>query len=417
MKRFFHLSLSLGALLLLGTLSACTQHQAKPTAQQRVTVTFWHGTSGASEQTLNQMIKDFNHSQSAYKVVGSSQGDFANVQQKITAAAKSHTLPTMAQTTYTNVPNYVRGGFVTSLDPYLTKQTVGTIAPNFKAATQYQGKTYALPFSKSIRVLYYNRDLLKQNNIQVPKTWAAVAKAGKQVRAQGLTGLALDQSLSSEVDSLAQATGTPLYQRQPQLTSPNIVGATHVIYDMLQAKTAKTAGADGFGNISFLKGKTLFYSGSSAALGIMQTSTPKGLHWGTAPQPSYQGKRRPAIAGNDLVLFKSASKDQRKGAAAFMQFLLAKKQTLKWAKATGYLPLTTAALKSQNYQKYLRQHPLAKPAAQSLPDGFMDPTLVGYTQYQADVNQMLSQLSNGETTPEKGLAKLQQQVKTMLADQ
>lgn len=31
MKRFFHLSLSLGALLLLGTLSACTQHQAKPT--------------------------------------------------------------------------------------------------------------------------------------------------------------------------------------------------------------------------------------------------------------------------------------------------------------------------------------------------------------------------------------------------
>lgn len=363
------------------------------------------------------MIKDFNHSQSTYKVVGSSQGDFANVQQKITAAAKSHTLPTMAQTTYTNVPNYVRGGFVTPIDPYLAKQTVGKIAPNFKAATQYQGRTYALPFSKSIRVLYYNRDLLKQNNIQIPKTWAAVAKAGKQVRAKGLTGLALDQSLSSEVDSLAQAAGTPLYQRQPQLTSPNIVGATHVIYDMLQAKTAKTAGADGFGNISFLKGKTLFYSGSSAALGIMQTSTPKGLHWGTAPQPSYQGKRRPAIAGNDLVLFKSASKDQRKGAAAFMQFLLAKKQTLKWAKATGYLPLTTSALKSQNYQKYLRQHPLAKAAAQSLPDGFMDPTLVGYTQYQADVNQMLSQLSNGETTPEKGLAKLQQQVTTMLADQ
>ncbi|MFC6275257.1 ABC transporter substrate-binding protein [Levilactobacillus tangyuanensis] len=416
MKRFFRLCLSLGALLLIGTLSACAS-QPSSTAHQRTTVTFWHGTSGASQQTLNQMIKDFNNSQSTYKVVGSSQGDFANVQQKITAAAKSHTLPTMAQTTYTNVPNYVRGGFVTPIDPYLSKQTLGKIDPSFQSATRYQGKTYALPFSKSIRVLYYNRDLLKKTNTKVPQTWSDVAKAGNRAKAQGLTGMAFDQSLSSELDSLAQATGTPLYQHHPKLTSPEITGATHVLYDMLQAKTATTAGTDGFGNVTFFKGKTLFYSGSSAALSIMQASTPKGLHWGTAPQPSYQGKHRPAIAGNDLVLFRSASKAQRKGAAAFMQFLLAKKQTLKWAKATGYLPLTTTALKSQNYQEYLKQHPLAKAAAQSLPDGFLDPTLVGYTQYQADVNQMLDQLSSGQTTPEKGLAKLQQQAKTDVSNQ
>ena len=412
MKKTHRLLLTLSALALLVPLSACGHRQAtEATAQKRVTITFWHGMTGTNQRELNTLIRHFNHTQSTYKVVPHAQGNFATVQQKITAAAKSHTLPTLAQTTYTNVPDYVHGDFIVPLDGYLQKQTLRQIYPTLRASSRYQAKTYALPFSKSVRVLYYNRDLLQQNHLAVPQTWSALQQASTQVKAQGITGLALDQSFTAELSALSFAAKTPLIQKQLQLTSARTLAATHTIWDMLKDKTARTAGTDGFGNVQFLKGKTLFFAGSSAAMGIMQASTPKGMHWSTAPLPRYQGRRATTIQGNDLVLFKSASTQQRRGAAAFMTYLLQKKQTLQWARATGYLPLTTAALKSADYQDYLKHTPAAQAVAQSLAFGHQDQTFYGYSQYLNALNQTVNQLSALQTTPEKAMRQLQPRVK------
>ena len=411
MKHHFRLLLSLTAILALGSLAACSgKPTTPPSAHNRVTLTFWHGMTGASQQTLNGLVRGFNHSQSKYTVVASGQGDFANVQQKIMAAAKSDTLPTIAQTTYTNVPDYVHGQFIVPLNTYLPKHTMARIDPNLRQVSYYRGQTYAMPFSKSIGLLFYNRDLLKQTHTAVPKSWEALQRDATRVKAQGLTGLALNQNFAAEWDTLAFQAGTPLMTPRPKLTSPKMLAATHVVYDMLKAKTATTAGTDGYGNVQFFKGKTLFYSGSSAAIGVLQTSTPKGFHWGTAPLPSYRGNRHVcALQGNDLVMFKSASPAQRRGVAAFMTYLLGQKQTLKWAKATGYLPLTTQALKSRDYRRYLAKHPAAKATVQSLPHTSPDPTFYGYTAYRNAVNQTADQLSALSTTPEKGLKQLQQQ--------
>lgn len=134
MNHHFRFLLSLTAILALASLAACsgkptTHHQS---THKRVTLTFWHGMTGTSQQTLNELVRNFNHSQSKYTVVASAQGNFANVQQKIMAAAKSDTLPTIAQTTYTNVPDYVHGQFIVPLNGYLPKRTMARIDPNLR---------------------------------------------------------------------------------------------------------------------------------------------------------------------------------------------------------------------------------------------------------------------------------------------
>lgn len=118
-------------------LSACTSHP-KSAASSRVTITFWHGMTGPRKTALNKMIRDFNQSQSKYKVIGHSQGNSTALQQKITAAAKSKTLPTIAQTAYTNTPDYVKGGFVTSFDPYINKTELSDIYPAFLQSSKYR---------------------------------------------------------------------------------------------------------------------------------------------------------------------------------------------------------------------------------------------------------------------------------------
>ncbi|WP_225366800.1 ABC transporter substrate-binding protein [Lactiplantibacillus pentosus] len=386
------------------------------TTNQRVTITFWHGMTGQNKTVLNQLIRDFNHSQSRYKVVGSAQGTFTNLQQKIMTAAKSGNLPTMSQTTYTNVPNYVKGNLITPLNTYISQKDLKTINPVFLKSGQYHNKTYSLPFSKSVRIMYYNPKLLKKLHLQVPTTWNDIHRAGETAKKHGYTGIVFDQNYASELNDLIRQTGTPMISSHLKVTvdSRQALAATHVIWDMLQDKTATTAGEDGYGNVKFLAGKTLFYCGSSAAIGVMQASSPKNMIWRTTQLPSYQGKRATSLAGNDLVLFKSASSTQRKGAAAFMTYLLKNRQTIKWAEKTGYLPLTTAATHDRQYQHYLAQHPQFRAASKSLDNSFSDPAFLGYNQYLSALESTTDSLATTTITPEKAMSRLQQQAETII---
>lgn len=372
--------------------------------------------TGVHKTALDKMIHEFNQSQTKYKVVGSSQGDFTSLQQKITAAAKSKTLPTIAQTTYTNVPDYVKGGFITPFDPYISKSDLSDIFPAFLQSSKYHGKYYSMPFSKSTRILFYNQDLLKQAGLSVPTTWAQVQQDGTQLKSQGITAMAFDQSFIAELNALSHQAGTPVMTNQLKVNMDNkeTLAATHVIWDMLQNGTATTAGTDIYGSTQFFAGKTLFYIGSSAGISTMTANTPKGMHWSTATIPSYQGKKSTSIAGNDFVMFKSASPAQRKGASAFVKFMMSNKQTIKWAEETGYVPLTKSAQKDAEYKRYLAKNPAAKAAEDSVSFGFQDPAFLGYRQFYNVMNSAIDQMVANHVTPEKAMAQLQKQAEKIV---
>lgn len=402
------LALIICLLISILTLSACSKQQ---TNHQRTTITFWHGMTGEHKTDLDSLIQDFNHSQNDYKVVGVSEGNFTDVQKKIMVAAKSKTLPTIAQTAYTNVPNYVHGDLLTSFNPYIGKQDLKDIYPVFLESSQYQGKYYAMPFSKSTRVLFYNTKLLRQNHISIPKTWEDVQKAGQQVKDKGLTGLALDQSYITELDSLTSQAGSKLITSQPKkdFHVDKASKAANIIWEMLQNQTATTAGTEGYGSSQFFKGHTLFYSGSSAAISILEKTTPKDMEWQTTTLPSYDGRKATTISGNDIVMFKSASKKQRQGAAEFVKFLMSNKQTIKWAKETGYVPLTKSAQKDANYQRYLTKHKNQKAALDSLDFAFQDKMFLGYEQSYSATLKSIDQMTTSKAFPKNALYDLKQQ--------
>src|SRR5699024_4283456 len=108
------------------------------------------------------------------------QGDYNTLNQSIIAAGTSKTLPTMSQLTPATVPNLVKDGLVTSLDDILvgedgfTQEQLDDIYEGFLTGSVYEGETYAMPFSKSTRVMYYNQDLLDEYEVDVPTTWDEV---------------------------------------------------------------------------------------------------------------------------------------------------------------------------------------------------------------------------------------------------
>lgn len=421
--------LTVASLGLALTLAACGNKSAsdsKTKSDEPVKISFWNGMNGPYQKALQKIIDDFNGSQSKYKVVSTAQGDYTALQQKIMAAAKSNSLPVISQTTYTTVPDYSKNNLIEPLDNYMLKgdnklssADLKDIYPSFLSSSKYQGKYYSIPFSKSVRVMYYNQDILDKYNLKKPTTWEDIAKDGEILKSHGIYSMGFDKSWDMEFEGLARQAGNPLIGvngKQVNLDSPESLEAANFIMDMIKDGTAKTAGEDFYWTQAFTQGKSAFYAGSSAGVTQMVAQAPKSLHWGTMPLPSYNGKKATEIAGNDIVMFKSASAEQKKGAWAFMKYLMSTKETAKWAKATGYVPLRKSATETSDFKDYLKKNTYNQAAVDSLPNGFQSNAFLGFSEYRTKLLEAVDAMLTKNEPVKKALTNLQTETEKIIKD-
>ena len=159
---FWRLLGFMGAILVLLTACGKQSSAAKSSSSSTpVKITYWHRMTGSYDKALNKLITKFNQSQKKYKVVATSQGSYNALQQKIMAAGKSKTLPTMAQSPYTNIGDYVKNQLLLPFDSEmlngsnkLSSSQRKDIYPSFLAAGKYNGKYYGLPFSVRLQCFF-----------------------------------------------------------------------------------------------------------------------------------------------------------------------------------------------------------------------------------------------------------------------
>lgn len=395
MKKFW----TIGAIAATAlTLVACGQSN-KPAAEQSsnpkvtkpVKITYWHRMTGSYNDALQQQIDGFNASQKQYKVVGVSQGSYDALQQKIMAAAKSKTLPTLAQAPYTNIGDYVENDFLLPFDPEmlsgknkLTDAQLKDIYPSFLATGKYNDQYYGMPFSVSTRVLYYNQKLMDENHLQLPKTWDDVAKMAPALKAKGLSAVGLDRSYDVELEGMAYQAGAKVISedKKANLTAPSTLKAANLIMDLTKNGGIRMAGADNYFTTPFINQKVVFGIASSASIPVLEEQAPKGMTWGTTTVPSFEGKNAIALNGNENVMFKGASKAQQRGAWLFQKYLLKAENTADWAMKTGYVPVTKSGVASKAYQAYLAKRPYYRATVDAVDNSFASTVFAGYTDYR-----------------------------------
>ncbi|MGV0168360.1 ABC transporter substrate-binding protein [Furfurilactobacillus sp. WILCCON 0119] len=385
-------------------------------------ISFWSGLTGPYQKNLETIVNDYNKSQKTYHVTTTSQGDYAQMNQKVMAAAKSHSLPVIGMTTYTNLPDYKSHGFIDNLDPMyssMSKKARNDIYPAFLTGSKIGKSYYSTPLSKSTRIMYVNQDILKKYNLTVPKTWEDLKKDGAKLKQDGIYAYGFDKSFDMEWDGMTHAAGvTPVTSAGTvNVNNKKAISAAKFVLDMVKDGTAKSAGSDMYWTKNFVNGKSAFYIGSSAGLTQTKLQAPKDLHWTTAPVPSYDGKSGTEVAGNDVVLFKRASKKQQQGAYDFMKYLLKPTTATKWAKLTGYVPLDKSATKSTDYQDFLKAHPENKAAVNSLPQAFSQPTFVGFSEYYNDKQNAFNDMLTKGTSAKDALDQLATQTKQITEKQ
>ncbi|MET0747208.1 MAG: extracellular solute-binding protein, partial [Rhizobium sp.] len=155
---------------------------------------WWHAMTGANSEVVDRLAKDFNASQSDYKVVPVFKGSYPETLNAGIAAFRAKQPPAIIQVFDAGsgvmmgaegaiVPAadvLKKGGFTFDKSQYLP----GIVAYYSKP----DGTMLSFPYNSSSPILYYNKDIFKKAGLDVdnpPKTWPAVFDAARKIKSSG----------------------------------------------------------------------------------------------------------------------------------------------------------------------------------------------------------------------------------------
>ena len=396
-------------------------------AQEPVEITFWHAMNGPHQEAITKLVEAFNASQTDYKVVEQNQGDYATLQQSIIAAGVSKDLPVMAQLTASTVVDFKDQGLTLPLDDYLiadngfTDELKSDIFEGFTKGVTLDDKIYAIPFSKSVRLMFVNQDLLDEVGAEIPTTWEEVKALGEKLDEAGKEepAMGFENGPSMEYETMARQNGATWIAddlSSTDIASEKAVEPLEFIKALIDDGHARLAGEDGYMSGPFSQGATALYIGSSAGLPhVLPGVEESGMNLKTAEIPVYgEGDPLTLYAGNDLGVFASASDEQIAGAIQFMAFLLQADNTAQWAVDTGYLPITQSGVNSEIWQDYLEETPYMQAATKELEYGNSQAPFVGSSEVFTELNIALENVFINGEDPLSEMQRIEDLVKSHL---
>lgn len=162
---------------------------------------------------------------------------------------------------------YAAAKFVKPLDGIADTSNIN---PSALAGAQYKGKTYGVPFAVQTMGLFYNKDILKENNIAVPKSWSGLLSAMKKLKGKGVTPMYVmgvqQWLLALQIDAIgastmSNATTKSITDKKSDYTHPQYVqtlAAFQQLAPYLEDNWQATGSGGNEQETAFALGKTAF---------------------------------------------------------------------------------------------------------------------------------------------------------------
>ncbi|UNO42451.1 extracellular solute-binding protein [Streptomyces sp. MST-110588] len=156
------------------------------------TVTFWDTSNDAEKATYKALAEGFHkkHPKVEVKYVNVAFGE-ANAKFK-NAAGGGSGAPDVMRTEVAWVADFANLGYLAPLDDTPALDTPQDYLPQALGSTKFKGKTYAAPQVIDTLGLFYNKKLLKQAGVGVPRTFEELKASAKKIKDKtGATALYL----------------------------------------------------------------------------------------------------------------------------------------------------------------------------------------------------------------------------------
>ncbi|MCX5591813.1 sn-glycerol-3-phosphate ABC transporter substrate-binding protein UgpB [Alcaligenes endophyticus] len=415
------LALTLTALMAtLGTAHAATEIQ------------FWHSMEGALGDRVNDLVENFNQTQSDYVVVPSYKGTYGESMNAGIAAFRSGNAPDILQVFEVGTATMMGAkGAIEPIEalsekvgkPIKASDFLGAVAGYYSST---DGQLISMPFNSSTAIFYYNKDAFKKAGLDVnnpPKTWAEVAAAGAKLREAGyecgyttswpswilLENFAAWHNIPYASDD--NGFGGP--QARLKLDDPLFTKHVGFLTDMAKDGTFTYGGRGDTANSLFTTGKCGMFTGSSASRANIVATGEFDL--GMSSLPYYDdvkgAPQNSIIGGASLWVFAKRPAEVEKGIVEFFNFLVSPEQAAVWHQETGYVPVTKGGYEKTKESGYYDKNPGTDVAIQQLSADTTENSRgirLGFLPQIRDIEEgLMEQIFAGKVSVEEGLKAMQ----------
>lgn len=398
-------------------------------AQAATELQWWHAMTGANNEMIEELTKEFNESQSTYKVVPVFKGTYPETLNAGIAAFRSKQPPAIIQVFDAGSGTMMaaegaivpaaeilqKGGFTFDKSQYLP----GIVAYYSKP----DGTMLSFPYNSSSPILYYNKDAFQKAGLNVdnpPKTWPEVFEAAKKIKTSG----AAPCGMTSTWLTWIQTENFAAWNNVPYGTNENGLGGTDVklqinaplyvehfqaIADLAKDGAFRYGGRTSEAKQLFTSGECAILTESSGGLGDIAKS---GVNYGIGQLPYYEGHgpQNTIPGGASLWVFAGKSDEEYKGVAEFFNFLSQTEIQAKLHQISGYMPVTMAAYeetkKSGFYEKNPgRETPLLQMMGKAPTENSKGVRLVNLPQVRDILNEEFEAMLSGQQDAKTALDK------------
>ncbi len=157
------------------------------TSDEPITLTMWDVmASDEDSRVIRPIVEEWNAANPNVQIVREG-FDVENYKMKLKTAMAANEAPDLIYGWGAGfMEPFVEAGKLLPLDDYLSDETLDTMYQGASTYAQFDGSTYALPYSMWYAVFYCNTELFEQYDVKVPDTYEELLEAVEVFRANGV---------------------------------------------------------------------------------------------------------------------------------------------------------------------------------------------------------------------------------------
>lgn len=345
------------------------ENSAKREITEPITIQWWHSQDPESYgELLDNLVNTFNQSQDKITVEQVYVGNASETNESLVAAnAANSGLPAICTANTSYVTTYGNSGLCEDLTPYIEDDVfaISDFGSGLVEATAYEGRQVTLPYLISTQIMYYNADMAKEKQIEIPTKlddFEEFLKKTTVFNADGTTqtyGCVMGGWDYWYFETLYMNNGVQVItdENKSDLNQPAAVAITSKIKEWVdKGYVYWSAGADAASKLRTMvvdgKAFSAIHTSSTYNTYVDQCSFNVGMAWLPGGATINQ-----EIGG--VVLMIPAKNDQavKNAAWEFMKYLTSADVQMQWAYASGYIPTRNSVIGSEAGMKYLGERP------------------------------------------------------------
>ncbi len=331
-------------------------------------VAIWHTFTKGQEDYLKKAVDDFN-AQSEGIEVELLQQPYSDFLKSVYSSVMEGIGPDIIFNYASEAAQYLNSGKLTDLSQYIYDEEIGI--PGFEEALSQgvlegevlgfeDGLIHYVPAYTTGPILFYNKTLFDELQLQVPTTWEEMeAAARKMHEVKGIAGLGTD-SLTDLLQMLIMETPGAGYidveNKQVLFDTPEVREKVRWLVDLAKEGVVAVKSSGDYFSVDFNSGIVGSYIGSSAGYPYI---TPDGFEFAMAPMPAQTWY--PSWNRGPIVFY--YQDDVRAEAAyEFVKYFISAEVNAGWAEAVTALAPYAWARETEAYKAYIAQDSLANQA-------------------------------------------------------